>query len=480
MNRTVRYALVAGIALLIAAAPQIALAEVKLPQVIASNMVLQRNMPVPIWGTADAGEKVTVTFCGQSKSAAADAKGAWKVTLDKLKTNAKGATMVVKGSNTITLSNILVGEVWVGSGQSNMQWSLTRSANPKEEIATAKYPKIRLFLVPRRPSATPLADINAKWAECSPKTVPNFSAALYFFGRHLHKELNVPMGLIATAGGGTRVEPWIPQCGLDGEPDLKPQATDARKAASGVKGRRSHQSPAMLYNGMVRGLVPFAIRGAIWYQGESNMGEGMKYFVKKRALIDGWRKVWGQTTGAPDGSGKFSFYLVQLAPFARYRDGQQPYIWEAQTACLTLPNVGMCVTTDITGNLNDIHPKDKQNVGKRLALWALAKDYGKDIVYSGPLYKSMAVEGKTIRLSFDSVGGGLVSRDGKPLSWFTIAGADKKFVKASAKIDGKTVVVSCDAVAKPAAVRFGWSKKAVPNLNNKAGLPASPFRTDKW
>jgi len=474
MNRIARYALVAGLALLIVA-PSIVLAEVKLPAVIASNMVLQRNMPVPIWGTAAAGEKVTVTFAGQTKAAAAGEDGKWRVTLDKLTTNATGAAMVVKGTNVITLSDVLVGEVWVGSGQSNMQWAVRQALNPKEEIAAAKWPKIRLFYVPRKQAITP-QPITASWTECSPETAGGFSAVLYYFGRHLHKELNVPMGLIATAWGGTRVEPWIPQVGLDSDPELKPIADAARNLTA----KGNQQRPTVLYNGMVHALVPFAIRGAIWYQGESNMGEGMKYFTKKKALIGGWRTVWGQATGAPDGSGNFSFYLVQLAPFSRYPDGRLPYIWEAQTACLTLPNVGMSVTTDITGNLGNIHPADKQNVGKRLALWALAKDYGKKVVYSGPLYKSMTVEGKTIRLTFDNVGSGLVSSDGKELTFFTIAGADKQFVEATAKIDGKTVVVSADGVAKPAAVRFGWKKTAVPNLGNKEGLPASPFRTDKW
>jgi len=477
MTRTVRYAFVAGLALLVAA-PSVSVAEVKLPAVIASNMVLQRDMPVPIWGTADAGEKVTVAFAGQTKTATADESGRWIVRLDPLKASAKGRTLVVQsaiGNRKSEMTNVLVGEVWVGSGQSNMQWSVTRALNPKEEVAAAKWPKIRLFYVPRKQAITP-QPITANWTECSPKTVGGFSAVLYYFGRHLHKELDVPMGLIATAWGGTRVEPWIPPVGLDSEPSLKPIAEAARKLTA----KGNQQRPTVLYNGMVHALVPFAIRGAIWYQGESNMGEGMKYFFKKKALINGWRKVWGQTAGAPDGSGNFSFYLVQLAPFSRYGAGALPLLWEAQSACLTIPNVGMSVTTDITGNLNNIHPADKQNVGKRLALWALAKDYGKRIVYSGPLYKSMAVEGKTIRLTFDSVGGGLVSRDGKALSWFTIAGSDKKFVEATAKIDGKTVVVSCDAVAKPAAVRFGWKKTAVPNLNNKEGLPASPFRTDRW
>ena len=482
MNRNTRWTAAAAAVVLVALAGSASLAEVRLPHVIASNMVLQRGMGVPIWGWADAGEKVGVSFAGQTKTATADAKGNWRVTLDKLATSAKPATMVIKGSNTVTLGNILVGEVWVGSGQSNMQWSVRGANNAAEEIAAAKYPNIRLFLVPRKQATTPQTDINAQWAECSPKSAGNFSAALYYFGRTLHKRLDVPMGLIATAWGGTRVEPWIPLAGYESVPSLKSLADKAR-ALQGAKGRGNHQRPTVLYNAMVSPLVPFAIRGAIWYQGESNVfsNDGMQYFEKKKGLIGGWRKMWGQSAGAPDGSGNFSFYSVQLAPFSRYRPGTLPLVWEAQTACLTIPNNGMIVTTDITGNINDIHPRDKQNVGKRLALWALAKDYGKKaVVFSGPLYKSMAVAGSAIRLSFDHVGGGLVSRDAKALSWFTIAGKDKKFVQAVAKIDGKTVVVSSDQVAKPAAVRFGWDRRAVGNLGNKEGLPASPFRTDKW
>jgi len=482
MNRTTGWILAAAAGLLCVAGPSAVTADVRLPNVIASNMVLQRGMPVPIWGWADANEQVTVTFGSQSKTATAGADGAWRVTLDKLTAGAAPARMVLKGKNTVTLENILVGEVWVGSGQSNMAWSVRASHNAKEEIAAAKYPKIRLFLVPPKQAPTPQTDLNARWVECSPKSVPSFSAALYYFGRTLHKELDVPMGLIATSWGGTPIEPWIPLAGLESVSSLSSLASKAR-AQTGTGGRGGHRRPTVLYNAMVDPLVPFAIRGAVWYQGESNAfsNDGMKYFEKKKGLIGGWRKMWAQTAGAPDGSGNFSFYFVQLAPWSRYKPTHLPALWEAQRACLTIPNTGMVVTTDITGNLNDIHPRDKQNVGKRLALWALAKDYGKkDLVYSGPLYKSMAVEGSTIRLSFDHVGSGLVSRDGKPLSWFTIARSNKKFVEATAKIDGNTVVVSIPEISKPKAVRFAWDRRALPNLSNKEGLPASPFRTDTW
>jgi sialate O-acetylesterase len=375
--------------------------------------------------------------------------------------------MTVVGSNTTTLKNILVGEVWVASGQSNMQWPVSKADNAKQEIAAADYPQIRLFDVPRVAAAQPSLDVDAQWRPCTPETVPGFSAVAYFFGRELHKELNVPVGLINTSWGGTRIEPWTPPEGFALVPALADFVERARNAQA------DRGSPAALYNGMVHPLVPFAIRGAIWYQGEANHAEGMVYCDKMKALIGGWRKVWAE--------GAFPFYYVQLAPFGyNTPPGALAGLWEAQLKTLSVPHTGMAVTVDIA-NIKDIHPRNKQDVGKRLALWALAHDYGRQgLVCSGPLYRSMAVEGNKVRLTFDHVGGGLASRDGKPLSWFTIAGEDKNFIDARAVIDGDTVVVHSDQVEKPAAVRFGWHKLAEPNLSNREGLPASPFRTDDW
>jgi sialate O-acetylesterase len=303
--------------------------------------------------------------------------------------------------------------------------------------------------------------------------VANFTAVGYFFGRHLKQELDVPIGLLGSNWGGTRIEPWTPPEGFRQVPALKDIADNLDKYPARNGDRIVHQSPLALYNGMICPLVPYAIRGAIWYQGESNNGEGMLYHEKMKALIGGWRTIWDNEA--------MPFYFVQLAP---YRYGGDPTrlagIWEAQTATLAVPHTGMAVTVDI-GNVKDIHPRNKQDVGKRLALWALAKDYGQtDLCYSGPLYQGMSVEGNQVRIRFDHVCGGLVSRDGKPLSWFTIAGEDKQFVEARAEIDGETVVVQADGVARPAAVRFGWHQEAEPNLSNAAGLPASPFRTDDW
>ena len=491
---------------LLAIAPQ-AQAEVSLPAVIGSHMVLQREKPLPIWGWAAPGEEITVTLGESTMKATADAKGDWRVTLPALQAGGP-FEMTVAGSNTIKLTDILVGEVWVCSGQSNMQWSVGRADNAAKEIADSKNPKIRLFDVPRVPAGSPALDVNAKWTECSPQTVPGFSAVAYFYARELQKELGVPVGVIGTSWGGTKIEPWTPPVGFAKEPELKGilDQVNAQQAAynstitSSVQAYKtwlmaakeamskdraipspptvpahplaSNSAPTGLYNGMVHPLVPFAVRGAIWYQGESNRGQGMKYFAMMKALIAGWRSVWGDED--------LAFYFVQLAPY-RYSGSPTalPEIWEAQTATLSVPNTGMAVTTDI-GNIEDIHPTNKQDVGKRLALWALAKTYGnKDLVYSGPLYDSMEVEIDTIRLKFKH-GKGLDSRDGKSLTWFEIAGKDRKFVPANAEIDGDTVIVESSQVDSPVAVRFGWDQLAEPNLANGAGLPASPFRTDTW
>lgn len=462
-------------------------AEVRLPNVIGSNMVLQRDAPLPFWGWADPDEKVTVSLGENRASATAGADGRWMVKLAPMKSGGPH-TVTVEGKNKLELTNVLVGEVWVCSGQSNMQWSVSASDNPQEEIAAANYPSIRLFYVPRVPAGTPQDDVNAHWTECSPETVANFSAVAYFFGRKLHKDLDVPVGLIHTSWGGTRIEPWTTLDGFRSVPSLAKLAEQAEQAhADYVKkaaaAKESGQEPPKhplnnrgastgLYNGMVHPLVPFAIRGAIWYQGESNRADGLRYEQKMHALINGWRKVWNQ--------GDFPFLYVQLAPF-RYRGDVSllPQIWEAQMKVLEVPNTGMAVTVDI-GNITDIHPRNKQDVGKRLALWALAKTYGREgLVYSGPLYKSMQIEGDKIRISFDHVGSGLASRDGQPLTWFTIAGKDGEFVEAQAKVDGHDVVVWSDELKNPTAVRFGWHQEAEPNLMNKEGLPASPFRTDR-
>jgi sialate O-acetylesterase len=465
-----------------------------------------------IWGWADPGEDVTVTLGADTATAKADAAGKWQVKLKPVKDAGGPHEMTVKGKNEIKVGNILIGEVWAGSGQSNMQWSVQSTMNAKEEIASANFPKIRIFMVPLVPAGTPADNVQAAWVECSPQTVGPSSAVLYFFGREIHQKLNVPVGLITTAWGGTRIQPWIPPQGYTAIPELAAEKNLMLESLAAYGQSLVHYSEAIkaysdavkaappgaplptppanlpahplntnyhwtgLYNGMIHPIAPFGIRGFLWYQGESNNGQGMAYFQLKRGLIEGWRQVWNQ-----EGNRDFPFLFAQLAP---YNYGPQattslPGIWEAQTETLTVKNTGMAVLTDIT-TLGDIHPPNKQEVGRRLALWALANSYGKtDLVYSGPLFKEAKVEGNKIRVSFKH-GAGLKSRDGKDLSWWAIAGEDKKFVKAVAKIEGDSVVVSAEGVTNPVAVRFGWNQLAEPNLTNGAGLPASPFRSDKW
>lgn len=419
-------------------------ADVKLPAVIGSHMVLQQQRPIVIWGWADPGEAVTVTLDQQTTQATAGATGDWRATFSALEADGKPHRLTISGKNKIELDDILIGEVWLGSGQSNMEWPLVAAQKAQEAIAAANHPQIRLFHVPKVQTPEPAKDVKAEWKACTPQTIPGFSAVLYYFGLRLHKDVNVPVGLINDSWGGSPIEAWL------------------------VAARQSGQ----MYNGMIAPVKPFAVRGVIWYQGESNVSNGLAYFAKMKALIDGWRKVWGY---------ELPFHFVQLAPWSGYAPDALPPLWEAQVESLKIPGTGMAVVTDLVDNIKDIHPQNKLDVGNRLALWALAKTYGKkDLVYSGPLYQSMAVEGNKVRLSFAHVGKGLKSRDGKPLSEFEIAGADGKFAPAEATIDGNTVVVQSNDVLAPQHVRFGWHNTANPNLMNAEGLPASPFQTNRW
>ena len=432
-----------------------ATANVTLPKVLGSHMVLQRDRPLPIWGWAAPGEEVAVKLDEAAATATADAQGNWKVVLLAVKADGKAHRMTVSGKNKIELDDLLIGDVWLGSGQSNMEVAVAGSDTGKQSIAEARFPAIRLLHLDQVRLHQPAKDIvvafpppkgKPAWQVCSPQAVRDFSAVLYYFGRRMHKELDVPIGLIQSAWGGSLIEPWTVSGGKGGD----------------------------MYNGMIAPLKPFAIRGVIWYQGESNafQKDRMAYYDKMKALIQGWRQVWGYD---------FPFYFVQIAPYAGYPEDELPALWEAQAASLKIPQTGMAVTTDLVANLGDIHPHDKLDVANRLALWALAKEYGKkDLVYSGPLYKSMKVEGGKLRLWFAHVGGGPKSRDGKPLSEFEIAAADGRFVPAQAAIDGDTIVVQAHEIAAPSQARFGWRKVANPNLVNKEGLPASPFKTDHW
>ena len=475
--------MLAAAGLMLASSP--ARADVKLPSIFGSDMVLQRESACPVWGWADNGEKVSVEFAGQTHAATAGIDGKWMVRLRPMKAMAEPHTLTVKGKNTVSLSGVLVGEVWLCSGQSNMEWSVTASDRAQEEIAASANPLIRHIKIPHRPAFSAEQDVPSDgWKVSGPANTGSFTAVGYFFARNLVKELNVPVGLIGSNWGGTRIEPWTPPVGFQKTPALKeisdkldtfPTRTMARDPRNPLKTVRSinFQTPLALYNGMIHPLVPFAIRGALWYQGESNNGEGMLYYEKMKALVNGWRTVWNNPT--------MPFLFVQLAPYnyGANRGGDLPGIWEAQEMSLHIPHTGMAVTTDI-GNVRDIHPRNKQEVGRRLALWALAKTYGKDVdVYSGPLYRSHKIDGQKVRIRFRHTGGGLVARDGKPLTHFTIAGSDGTWMPAEAMIDGDEVVVWNKSLTDPTAVRFGWDQLAEPNLANKEGLPAGPFRTDR-
>jgi len=506
MNRTA-----ACLALCLVAAVSAARADVSLPHVFGSHMVLQRDTKIPVWGWAAPGEPVKVSLgSGPAVPALANAAGEWRVTLPPMPAGGPHK-LTVAGRTTVVLEDVLVGEVWLCSGQSNMEWTLGGADRAQEEIAAAEWPQIRHLGIPKVTSAVPEKDVNAEWRVCSPATAAGFTAVGYFFGRELHRTLKVPVGLINSSWGGTRIEPWTPPAGFgaaDTLADIRTRValadprTDAHRArlrdylatnaawtaraqaalASGavleplppyppeLAPLRGHQDPCALYNAMIHPLVPYAIRGAIWYQGESNHGEGKLYTDKTRALVEGWRGAWNQ--------GPLPFYYVQIAPF-QYGE-EDPFIlpefWEAQAAAQAIPDTGMAVIHDV-GNIRDIHPRNKQEVGRRLALLALAKTYGaKDTVFSGPVFQSMSPEGAKLRVTFDHAHGGLVTRDGKAPSHFEIIGEGTDFVPAEAAIDGSSVVLSSPACTNPVAVRFGWHKTAEPNLANGAGLPAAPFR----
>ena len=638
-----------AIGLLVAMGAQ---ADVRLPALFSDHMVVQRGRPIPVWGWGTPGQAISVSLAGARGQASVGPDSTWRLELAPLSAGGPHQ-LVVEGDGRVVVDDVLVGEVWVGSGQSNMQWTVSAADNSEAEIAAADHPGIRLFHVPRRTAAQRQTDVDAAWQVCSPETIPGFSAVAYFFGRRLHEELDVPIGLIHSSWGGTRIEPWtdleslrqlapslpeVMRTALEQDivraatppstdllsrrqeseerlraaeadsidvPWAAPDADDGdwptmdipgqweqgglegfdgmvwfrrnvdipaswagrdlqlhlcpvdesdvtwfdgvRVGASGsysggiwglwdvprqytIPGRlvqpgrrvitvraidggyagglwggdaedvyltptdgdgsqrlalagpwRYHadvelapaptatpqQLPGALYHAMIHPLIRFAIRGAIWYQGESNLRDGGAYARKMEALIDGWRRLWGQP---------LSFYYVQLAPY-RYGDPSLlPLLWEAQADVLDrVRDTGMAVITDV-GNLDDIHPRDKQTVGNRLAGWALARTYGVDVDYSGPRYLVMKVEGNQARLGFEHAEG-LRSADGEPLSWFEVAGADGQFVEAGATIEGSTVLVSSPMVPEPVLVRFGWHEEAQPNLVNGAGLPASPFRT---
>jgi len=455
-----------------------AYAEVILPKILGNNMVLQRNKPVPIWGTASVGERITVKFGDQTKKTIADTAGNWQVILDPMAASAMARVLEISGTNTVKLDNILVGEVWLCSGQSNMSYEMRKNSkvrrpdtstvnSPIDELDRAHNPQIRIFLVTqknlRRPDST-----HSGWDIAEGTALRDFSAAGYFFAKNLNHDLKVPVGIICSAISGSRIEPWMPREAFDEIPYFK---------ANNIK---IDGDPGKLYVNMIAPVVPYALRGFLWYQGESScyLGETINYTYKMEALINWWRKMWDDNT--------LPFYYVQIAPFyysraksnVQYTIYTEPELREAQTMALQIPHTGMIVTTDLNDSLTNIHPAFKWVVGRRLELQALANTYDKKVVFSGPMYDKMKVKGNKIILGFKYVGSGLVSHDGKPLNYFTIAGSDGKFVSAAAVIKGNKLVVSSPEVSSPVAVRFAWTEVAEPNFYNKDGLPALPFRTD--
>ena len=449
-------------------------AQVKLPSIFSDHMVLQRDKPIAVWGWDAPGTEVTVSLGDVKASAKANEKGKWQASLPAQKANAAGQTLAVQGTSAKKFTDVLVGEVWLCSGQSNMEWSVADSINPKEEIARGSHPLIRHIKIPHRPSDKPETDVPSRgWEAATPKTVGSFTAVGYFFAVNLRKDVDVPVGLIGSNWGGTRIEPWTTPEGFKSVPALKGIADKLDTfPTKDAKGNINMQTPLALYYGMIAPLVPYGIRGALWYQGESNNGEGMMYHEKMKALINGWRTLWNDEA--------MPFLFVQIAPY-KYNSVHLPYLWEAQMASSKIPGAGMALTTDIS-DIKDIHPRNKQEVGRRLALIALARTYGKaELVHGGPVYKAMRgeLDGK-VRITFEGAANGLKSRDAKAISHFTVAGADKKFVPAKAVIEGNDVVLSADGLANIVAVRFGWNELAEPNLANKEGIPAYPFRTDDW
>jgi sialate O-acetylesterase len=483
----------------------VAPAEVRLPALLSDHMVVQRGLPIHVWGWAEPGERVSVVFNNTTLNDTADQAGRWSIHLPAQ--DAGGPhEMTVEGTNRLTVSDILVGEVWVGSGQSNMEWPMERVTAAEKEIAAADFPKIRLFQVERDSAHAPLTDVKGSWQLCTPESVKNFSAVSYFFARDMHQKTGLPFGAIQSAWGGTPAQSWVSPLGMAEDPwfirfrlrwaralqaypaarqwyenarpqweaeaeKLRKSGKEPRPAPREPMGPLHPHQPSALYNAMIAPLTPFAIRGVLWYQGESNAesADGYEYRHLFRTLIEDWRQNWSL--------GDFPFLFVQLANYARVGENSQwPEVREAQTLALSLRNTGMAVSVDI-GETADIHPRDKQEVGRRLALAARAIAYGEnDLVHSGPIFRQAAREGSSLRVWFDHTGSGLTSRG--PLAGFEVAGPDGKWKPAEARIDGASILVSSRNVPLPIAARYGWAPDPKAVLFNAEGLPASPFRSN--
>ena len=474
---------------LIAAASS-ARGDVKLPSLIDDHMVVQMGREIPFWGWAEPSEEISVTMTSNDKDSGENQKpetattvtaadGRWLVKLPAR--NKPGSVEVtITGKNTLMLTDVLVGDVWLCSGQSNMEWPVSASLNHQEEVAEAKYPSIRFFKVERSTARVPQDNNAGQWVECSPETIGGMSAVGYFFGRELHQRLKRPIGLVQAAHGGAICEAWTSHSALKQDEDFSKILERAERASSDPNQANNPNRASVLFNGMIAPIQMFSIKGAIWYQGESNVTRAYQYRKLFPLMITDWRRGWGQ--------GDFPFLYVQLANYVSDKSKPDHPVepeesaWaelrEAQAKALSLPRTGMVVTIDL-GEPRDIHPKNKQDVGHRLALSALKVAYGQDLVASGPEFKSEKVIGSQVELEFQNVGEGLVSR-GEELKGFAVAGADKKFVWAQGRINGNKIIVSSAEVSAPVAVRYSWGDNPGGNLFNRAGLPASPFRTDQW
>jgi len=492
-----------------------AAAAPRLAALFTEGAVLQRDREVRVWGSAEPHSTVTLRFGGQAKSTTASEDGSWGITLDPMPANAGGRTLEVRENDgePLRVPGILVGEVWLASGQSNMEWPVRASREEDQQAAAAgAVENLRIFHVPNRLSDRLEREVDASWAPATPETVRDFSAVAYFFGRELGRELDVPIGIISAEWGGSRIEPWASMSAFGRIPELAelsearlnrhPMAKayreavrahlDATRAWIGSveealsqqrptpepppappRLRRGHNADFGLFEGMIHPLIPYGLRGFLWYQGESNLADGLQYRHKLEGLVRNWRTLF-TVPEAP-------FLYVQLAPFdyGGDREGQLPRFWCAQTAALELPHTGMAIINDI-GNPTDIHPRNKSEVGRRLALLALADAYGRTgLVKSGPLMEGIERRGDELAVRFRHAGDGLRTRDGKAPDSFELAGDDGVFHPAAARIDGDRVILSSDAVAAPDQARFAWSQTASPNLVNSAGLPASCFHT-RW
>ena len=475
-------------------------ADVSLPAIFSDHMVLQSDVRVPVWGSASPGEKITVDFAGQSVATTAASDGTWQVAFTRLAPSPTARSLTIKGNNTITIQDVLVGEVWLGSGQSNMAMTVNRAKNYEAEKVAANFPLIRHFKEESPNADSPQSTSKGRWVLCTPDSVGTFSAALYFFGRALHPTLSVPVGLINSSVGGTPIEAWIaadvqknskeiqaaiaalPPAPLTADAALNPPTAapktaatekqkNAQKTAKATKATASRSTTGGLFNGKIAPLIPYAIRGILWYQGEANTtpAKASLYEHQLALLVRDWRTRWGT---------ELPFAWVQLPNFVGAgRDW--PIVREAMLKTLALPQTGMAITIDV-GEANDIHPKDKQTVGHRLAQWALGSVYAQKVAAtSGPLPAGHEIRGREMILRFRHAEGGLVAKGG-PLTGFVVAGADRTWAPAQARLVGNTVVISAPDVAAPVAARHAWENFPTCNLYNGAGLPASPFRTDDW